>query len=220
MVLSQAKGMSFFFFLKSDKAATVNDALFPKKKLYLGLMSISRVNKMETLLQLSQGTLCYFQLSLLFLYVLIKSIFMSKPEVNTECLLRSLSPFVGFLTLYSGMSMISVSYQLTHFNPWQNLTIKTKQRLGFYLERTLAYYKEEPDSQTSSFSHFITYLIRHYSYGKENALTPLVKMVKRGKENNNFKPKLLKFCQYSGYRSILTLRYTTQKELSVVQGET
>lgn len=52
MVLSQAKGMSFFF-LKSDKAPTVNDALFLKKKLYLGLISISRVNKMETLLQLS-----------------------------------------------------------------------------------------------------------------------------------------------------------------------
>lgn len=80
--------------------------------------------------------------------------------------------------------MISVSYQVTHFNPWENLTIKTKYRLGFYLERTLAYSKEEPDSQTSSFSHFITYLIRHYSYGKENALTPLVKMEKRGKENN------------------------------------
>lgn len=42
-----------FFSLKSDKAATVNDALFPKKKLYLGLISISRVNKMGTLLQLS-----------------------------------------------------------------------------------------------------------------------------------------------------------------------
>lgn len=52
------------------------------------------------------------------------------------------------------------------------------------MEWTLAYYKEEPDSQTNSFSLLIAYPLSHPLYGKENGLTPLVKTVKRGKENN------------------------------------
>lgn len=72
MVLSQAKGMSFFFF-KSNKAPTVNDALFPKKKLYLDLISISRVNNMETLLQIM-----FLGNNMLFLVIIIISMCICK----------------------------------------------------------------------------------------------------------------------------------------------